>query len=258
MAEKEYNMKEVATVYRTDDLTIFKTLKGNRGVKENRKQALVESIDKYGFITNPIIVNERYEVIDGQGRLAACKELGSPIDYVIVPNIGIDECMVLNMNMKNWQTIDFIESYAKQGNDDYKRILELSRMGFGIRTFMCANGLYGGTGIVESVIKEGKAICSEKTYINARKALEYLKTVKPFTDNVDGRRSDLESAVLFAYFDEKCDNNRLTECLAKYYSNIGNVISIPTAMDEISKIYNRSLKGKPRIYLREDYDRFKH
>ena len=67
-------MKEVATVYRTEDLSIFKTLKGNREVKENRKQTLIESIDKHGYITNPIIVNERFEVIDGQGRLAACKE----------------------------------------------------------------------------------------------------------------------------------------------------------------------------------------
>lgn len=251
-------MKEVATVYRTEDLSIFKTLKGNREVKENRKQTLVESIDKHGYITNPIIVNERFEVIDGQGRLAACKELGSPIDYVIVPNIGIEECMVLNMNMKNWLTIDFIDSYAKQGKEDYKRILDLSRMGFGIRTYMYANGLYGGTTIVESVIREGKAKSSEETYQNAKRALEFLKIVKPFTDNVDGRKTDLESAVLFAYRDEKCDNDRLIDCLAKYYSNIGNVISISVAMDEISKIYNRNLKGKPRLYLREDYDRFRH
>lgn len=251
-------MKEVATVYRTEDLSIFKTLKGNREVKENRKQTLVESIDKHGYITNPIIVNERFEVIDGQGRLAACKELGSPIDYVIVPNIGIEECMVLNMNMKNWLSIDFIESYAKQGNEDYKRILDLSRMGFGIRTYMYANGLYGGTPIVESVIREGKAKSSEETYQNAKRALEFLKIVKPFIDNVVGRKTDLESAVIFAYRDEKCDNDRLIDCLAKYYSNIGNVISISVAMDEISKIYNRNLKGKPRLYLREDYDRFRH
>lgn len=76
--------------------------------------------------------------------------------------------------------------------------------------------------------------------------------------NVDGRKTDLESAVLFAYRDEKCDNDRLVDCLAKYYNNIGNVISISVAMDEISKIYNRNLKGKPRLYLREDYDRFRH
>lgn len=251
-------MKEVATIYRTDDLSIFKTLKGNRDVKEPRKQALIESIDINGYITNPIIVNEKYEVIDGQGRLQACKELNSPIDYVIVPNIGIKECMVLNMNTKNWLVSDFIESYAKQGDVNYVRIRELSKMGFGIRTYMFANGLYGGTSISEKIIREGHAKSSEKSYQNAKKALEFLKTVKPFIDNVNGRKSDLESAVLFAYYDEKCDKDRLRDCIAKNYSNIGNIISYYSAMDEISKIYNRNLKGKPRIYLREDYDRFRH
>ena len=258
MAERKNIMKEVATVYRTDDLSIFKTLNGNREVKEIRKQALIESIDKNGYITNPIIVNEKYEVIDGQGRLSACMELGSPIDYIIVPNIGINECMVLNMNMKNWLVIDFIESYAKQGKEDYKRILDLSKMGFGLRTYMFANGLYGGTGVSERIIKEGRAISSEKTYQNAKKALEYLQTVKPFTDKVDGRKTDLESAILFAYYDDNCDNVRLTECLYKYYNLLSNISSFKTAMDELTKIYNRNLKGNVRLYLSEDYDRFKH
>lgn len=251
-------MKEIATVYRTSDLSMFKTLKGNRDVKENRKQALIESIDKHGYITNPIIVNEKYEVIDGQGRLSACKELGCPIDYVIVPNVGINECMVLNMNMKNWLTIDFVESYAKQGKEDYVNILDLSKMGFGLRTYMFANGLFGGTVVAERTIKEGRAVSSKETYQKAKKALEYLQTVKPFTDKVEGRKADLESAVLYAYSDENCDNERLTTCLAKYYNLISNVISIKSAMDEISKIYNRHLKDKPRLYLSEDYDRFRH
>lgn len=248
-------MKEVATVYRTNDLSMFKTLKANREVKESRKQALIESIDKNGYITNPIIVNERFEVIDGQGRLAACKELGSPIDYIIVPNIGIDECMVLNMNMKNWMIVDFIESYANQGEEDYKRIFNLSKMGFGLRTYMFANGIYGGTSWSESMIKENKAVSNEETYQNARKALEYLKTVKPFIDKVDGRHADIEAAILFAYKDENCDNERLTEALSKYYHLMQPVIGIKMAMDELAKIYNRNLKGKARLYLSEDYDR---
>ena len=251
-------MKEIGTVYRTEDLSVFKPLIGNRNVKEGRKQALVESIDKNGYIPNPIIVNEKYQVIDGQGRLAACQELGKPIDYMIVPNIGISECMILNMNAKNWLTIDYIESYAKQGNINYERILDLSKVGFGIRTYMFANALYGGTGSNESIIKEGRAKSGERTHRKAKEALEYLKTLRPFIDKIDGRKTDIESALLFAYYDEKCDNERLSHCVSKYFNVIGNIISIRTAMDEVSKIYNKSLKGKPRLYLKEDYERFKY
>lgn len=250
-------MKEVATVYRTDDLSMFKTLKANREVGEARKQMLIKSIDQNGYLTNPIIVNERFEVIDGQGRLAACKELGSPIDYMIVPHAGIEECMVLNMNAKNWRTIDFIQSYAEQGNQDYIRLWKLCRLGLGYSTVMFANGMYGGSGRIAdgANVRNGVAKSSEETYENAKNALEYLKTVKPFVDRIDGRRGDFECAVLFAYKDDNCDNARLSEALSKYYHLIQGVIGIKMAMDELAKIYNRNLKGKARLYLSEDYDR---
>lgn len=252
---KEFVMKEVATVYRTNDLSMFKTLKANREVGESRKQMLIKSIDQNGYLTSPIIVNERFEVIDGQGRLAACKELGSPIDYMIVPGAGIKECMVLNMNTKNWRTIDFIESYAEQGSQDYIRLRELSKIGLGYRTYMFANCMYGGSGANDDTIKNGNARSSEETYKNAKAALEYLKTVKPFTDRIDGRRADMECAVLFAYKDKNCDNARLSGALSKYYHIIQGVVGVKMAMDELAKIYNRNLKGKARLYLNEDYDR---
>ncbi len=250
--------REIGIIYLTDDLSIFKTLIGNRDVKDSRKQTLVESIDKHGYINTPIIVNEKFEVIDGQGRLAACKELGKPIAYTIIPNIGINECMVLNMNTKNWSMFDYIKSYANMGNLNYKRLSKLASMGFGIRTYMFANSLYGGSSHAEIIIKEGKVICSEECYIKAKTALEYLQEVKPFTDNVPGRRADLESAVLFAYEDAVCDNARLKDSLSRYYKNIGNIINLTSAMDELSNIYNRNLKGKVRLYLKEDFDRFRH
>lgn len=250
--------KAVATVYMADDLSIFKSLIGNRNVKENRKQILIESIDKNGYITNPIIVNEKYQVIDGQGRLEACKELELPIPYIIIPGIGIDECMVLNANMKNWSTMDFIESYANQGNDDYKRLFDLCKMGVGIRTVMFTNSLYGGSALNDTIIKEGKARSTPETYMNARSALEFLISLKPYIERIDGRRADLEAAIVFAYSDDNCDNERLISVISKSYNNIGNIISHLSAMDEISKIYNRQLRGGTRLYLREDYDRLKH
>lgn len=246
---------KVGTVYRTDDLRIFKILDSNRDIKESRKQKIIESIDKNGYISNPIIVNEKYEVIDGQGRLEACKELGISIDYYVVENIGIEECRVLNMNMTNWSLMDYIKSYASEGNEEYINLYNLAKMGCGINTYLFANHLYGGTSSKEN-IQTGKARCSMDTYSNAKDALEYLMTVKPFTDTLDGRRNNLERAILFAYKDENCDLERLTYCISKYYSMLTNIETDTMAMDNLSQIYNRNLKGKPRLYLKEDYDRF--
>lgn len=250
--------KEIGTVYLTDELSMFKSLEANRDVKESRKQILISSIDKNGFIPVPIVVNEKYEVIDGQGRLAACKELGKEIAYTIVGGTGIKECRTLNANAKTWTMHDYIASYAAQGSKDYQRLLSLSDMGFGIRTYMFANNLYGGSAHSDQTIKEGRAKSSEKCYESARAALEYLRNVKPYTDKIIGRKADFESAVLFAYSDNKCNVRRLTDAISTYYSNVENIIGLESAMDELSKIYNRNLKGEKHLYLKEDYDRFKH
>lgn len=215
---------------------------------------MIASIDKHGFIMNPIIVNENFEVIDGQTRLAACKELGVPAYYIVVPKIGIDECMVLNANSKTWTIFDYIVSYAEQGNENYKRILQLATNGFGIRTYMFANYLYGGTGRCDETIRSGHAVCGKETFERANNALQFLRRTKPYTDLVNGRKSDLETAVLFAYMNENCDNERLINSLSKYYSTIDRVIDMKTAMDELSNVYNRNFRGK-RIYLCEDYDK---
>lgn len=58
-------------IYKTDDHTLFKKLEGNRDVRSVEK--IIKSIDNVGYVLSPILVNEKYEVIDGQNRLEACK-----------------------------------------------------------------------------------------------------------------------------------------------------------------------------------------
>ena len=52
-------MKEVK---RTNNYEKFKRLKGNREVSPTRIRKIVESINRVGYITSPIIVNEKMEV----------------------------------------------------------------------------------------------------------------------------------------------------------------------------------------------------
>ena len=55
----------------TGDYGIFKRLKGNRTVTRSRVEKIKNSINKVGYIKSPIVVNEKREVIDGQGRCQA-------------------------------------------------------------------------------------------------------------------------------------------------------------------------------------------
>ncbi|MBQ1790336.1 MAG: ParB N-terminal domain-containing protein, partial [Oscillospiraceae bacterium] len=113
-------MEKVFDVYVSTDYDSFKVLDGNRDPEKNSRIKKIErSIDKVGFIEAPILVNEHYEVIDGQARLAVAKKHGYPIYFCILPGKGIEECIALNQSSTAWTIMDYIHSYAAQGNENY-------------------------------------------------------------------------------------------------------------------------------------------
>ena len=103
----------------SEDLGIFKLLKGNRPPNPHHVKRLASSIEKFGMLANPILVNEDYEIIDGQHRYLAAKETGSPVYYIIAEGYALEQVHALNMNQKNWTAIEFLNGYADMGIEDY-------------------------------------------------------------------------------------------------------------------------------------------
>ena len=64
----------------TTKYKIFKKLLANREVTQTRVNNIIDSIQRVGYVTSPIIVNEKMEIIDGQGRLEALQELNLPVE----------------------------------------------------------------------------------------------------------------------------------------------------------------------------------
>ena len=98
-------------IHSTVDLSVFKILEGNRNINLGNVERLVKSIEENGFLQMPIIVNENYEVIDGQHRLMAARKLNSIIYYHKVNNYDLKTAIVLNRNQSNWSISDYIRSY---------------------------------------------------------------------------------------------------------------------------------------------------
>ena len=104
---------------KTTDYSKFKFIGTNRIIQNGLVERLKQSITKIGYIeARPILVNEDYEIIDGQNRFVACKELQIPIVYSIMKRNGItdDEIIAeLNKNQLVWRLQDFIHHFAQQG-----------------------------------------------------------------------------------------------------------------------------------------------
>lgn len=111
--------QEVNKVYKTSDLSIFKQIDGNRVPNLQHVKRLADSVRVYGMKCNPILVNERMEVIDGQHRLMAAKEAESFVYYIVIEGYSLNEVHTLNLNQKNWTKKDFMEGYANIGIKDY-------------------------------------------------------------------------------------------------------------------------------------------
>lgn len=114
-------------VLETTDYTIFKDLVGNRPVEKLHVKELIRSLTDRGNLIRefPVVVNEKMEIIDGQHRIAALKELGWPVAYRIEKGLTIATVRDINSAQKNWNWLDYAHSFSVLGNDNYKRLLQL-------------------------------------------------------------------------------------------------------------------------------------
>lgn len=115
------------TVNSTDNYDQFTFLHNNRETHAPHIEALKDAFVAFGNLTvaQPILVNERMEVIDGQHRLVACRELHQPVYYTVVPGLNVEDARQMNLLHRGWGTDDFAHSYASSGITAYQQYLEL-------------------------------------------------------------------------------------------------------------------------------------
>lgn len=111
-------------IFTTSDYAIFKLSELNRIPGHYKK--ILESIRENDYtMYQPILVNSKMEIVDGQNRFLACKELGLPIHFIVSETINIYAAADINRASKNWGSEDYAQHYAKRGREPYIRLLDL-------------------------------------------------------------------------------------------------------------------------------------
>ena len=243
--------KVAYNVYTTNDYSIFKRLPGNRDIPESRISKIVESIQSIGWVHNPIIVNEKMEVIDGQGRLTALQRLKMPVEYVVAPGAGNKECIYMNMNMVNWKLPDFVKSYAEQGNENYQRLLSLMERYANGNLNIISTALYRISKAKLRDIKEGTLQLTEEQYKAAIPRLEYIK---PLLDKLDPKKLPgsiiiLMQTLVYYYDYEEVDKERLLYSVEKYIYNASPWVNNIDCEKEIENAYNYGLGLEKKICI---------
>jgi len=159
-------------VEETTDYDLFKFMKGNRNVNPFNLKRIKESMSVRPLFS-PVMVNEKFEIIDGQHRFLACKELGLPVYYIVTEGYSIEEIHILNTNSSNWKRLDYLTGYVDIGLRPYIKFKE----------FMDEYNEFG--------IKAALHIC---TYPNTNQE----KSKQNYFENGDLKMFDLQEAKLLA------------------------------------------------------------
>lgn len=192
-------------VYITDNYEMFKLSKFNRNVlisKEMLEQA------KQGFLA-PIIVNENLVVIDGQHRLEASRMENKPIKYIIISGLNKDDIIRMNTVQRKWSLLNYIESYANDGKEEYIKLVNLIKENFSNVTVVSNISVNSPTNskVADQQIKSG-----EFKFHNYEKTVEYLQYYTRFREETKTPKRSTVATALYELFKLKdFDKNRMIE-----------------------------------------------
>jgi len=111
-------------IYKTDDLSKFTFKPENRDIEPDNLNKIRASLRIRNLLElKPLLVNEKMQVIDGQHRLVAARELGLPVWYTIQKEENPEDIFLLQ-TQKTWSRVDYLKYYAHKGIEAAKLIYD--------------------------------------------------------------------------------------------------------------------------------------
>lgn len=244
VSQKNYDIKS------TTEYDRFTSLTGNRDPRSLHLRRLIESFKKR-YLFSPIIVNELYEIIDGQHRFWAAKELGLPVYYIVVQGYGLEEVQILNSNSADWKKLEYLKSYCDLGIKSYLWMQEFMvhypDFGISVSEQLLTNAVSGANymqnkhmGGRKKTFQEGGLLIKDLklAYENADKVMMF----KPYYDGYN--RSSFVTA-LIGFF--KNENYNHEEMIGKVAQQPSAITHCATAMQYkilLEEIYNYKRRNK--------------
>ena len=243
---KRSTENQTPEIKKTKNYELFKIHIANRKINKNHVENIKKSMQKK-FLISPITVNKNFEVIDGQHRLIASKDLGLPIYYFINNNYGIKEMQRLNAINKNWTPINYLNTGVALNNQnyiDFKRFKKKYGFSHAVSlTLLCNNNSKSE----HDKFKEGTF--KVKDYELACKYAELIYLVSPYYEEF--KRRIFVSAILFL-LKNKQDVFSMQEFIDKLKTKpnyLQHCVNTKQYLELIEEIYNyrRRLKVNLRF-----------
>jgi hypothetical protein len=152
-------------IYVTKEYDRFKVLKGNRPVESKHINQILKSYHIDGALLSIVVVNEKFEIIDGQHRFEVQKRMRLPVNFIIMEGYSRKECQVFNAIAKKWSTQMFINSFVGDKNVHYLQLDELMKR-YEFLTINIASNLLM-TKCTSNILKQEKFVTDGGIYLEA-------------------------------------------------------------------------------------------
>lgn len=238
------------SVFTTKNYDMFKIIKGNRPIDAANLARLIKSF-KIQYLYTVVILNEFFEIIDGQHRVEACKQLGLEVNYTVIPGLRLKDCQLYNTVGKIWTKKTFHESYCILGSPAYL-MLEEFRVNYPEFTLSTAEAIVtnnvagmdntkreklgnGKTKDNERVhyFREGKFVFNKvKGYETAAKIREYRPYFQYYSNGTFVR------ALITLFKKKSYNHDRMINKLKKQPTTLAKCPTATTYIQLLDKIYN--------------------
>lgn len=106
-------------IQKTKEYKKFKYLPWNRDIDAKKLKELCNKMALNNLTKDlPVLVDKKMQVLDGQHRISACKELGLPVWYKVADKATVNDIAFMQTNAK-WQPKDYIKFWKVKGNRNY-------------------------------------------------------------------------------------------------------------------------------------------
>lgn len=222
-------------VHTTTDYFLFKPIDGNRNKNALHLNRLKKSITEH-YLFTVIIVNERYEIIDGQHRFECVKDLGLPLNYIVCKGYGLNEVQILNQNSKTWNADDYLTGYCNLKNENYLIYKEFKeKYQFGHNECMSMlTGINMNGGTLFNAFKDGTFKVTN--LVNAEKEAEQIWMLEDLYKGF--KRRAFIYAMLCLFDKPQFDFSEFLQKIKKQPSALKDCVDIKQYISLIEEIYN--------------------
>lgn len=216
----------------TKNYEMFKLRKENREINYNKVMQLKSKLLEDGRQIVPVICNKDMEIIDGQHRFEALKDLNWNIMYYVDEGVTVKDLVSINNTQKNWGMMDYIHFYASLGNESYIKLEDICKEYSEIPLKAILQAI-SKKYIKNTMVKNGDLKITDEDIKDGIEALEFVRNIKNnIKVNITGQ-AIFFFLVIKAYYLQGINRNKLANSIISRYGteNYGDSLQCAAALE---------------------------